>query len=616
MKQEYLPVRLSHLFSHCSVGAIVRGPRYLMTIKDISHWTDKHHNPAGNPILYVQGVCSALGIERELREPPIAQELDNGRIDGVCVPAIRFPEWSRCPECGLLYFRPWKGQQGEEKPRCREEDGKKCSQPELEQVSWVMIHREGHMNDLPWHFLAHMNSVNQNQRQCGEDRFNSVPYLKLTGDSSSQRLTCTRCGAAHKFPPPERLAFKGKRQPWIAEPPEEESPMPAEILRINDTRIHSPARRNALVIPPESRIKRGTVVDRLYTNSGLQKEISRKSTPLGRKSALRRAARSLGCTVEKIKRAMDEIAGGYPLYGKNISHGRLLEEEYKALIEKIPNMSDSEDFVTRHQTGTWKKLGDKLGKNSRQHKIFNLVDNLIAVSRLKEIMVFEGFQRKAGRHAQEEKDFPLVPPDIIGKSPWLPALELYGEGIFFTIAEAVLNRWEKLPALNSRTDDFFRRFAVTGLHFEPEIQISPRFILLHTLSHLLIRQLETKAGYPAASLKERIYCTAGQMPMAGILVYVAVPDIAGSLGGLTELAAPERFIRLLTNVFDHAEWCSLDPVCSEHEGQGPNLLNRAACHGCALIPEPGCAYGNVLLDRIFIKGDESSAIPGFLNFTR
>jgi len=101
--------------------------------------------------------------------------------------------------------------------------------------------------------------------------------------------------------------------------------------------------------------------------------------------------------------------------------------------------------------------------------------------------------------------------------------------------------------------------------------------------------------------------------MAAILVYVAVPDVVGSLGGLAELAEPRRLLLLLSSVFDHAEWCSLDPVCSEHDGQGPSLLNRAACHACVLVTEPSCAYGNVLLDRTFIKGDLAAGIPALLN---
>ena len=60
--------------------------------------------------------------------------------------------------------------------------------------------------------------------------------------------------------------------------------------------------------------------------------------------------------------------------------------------------------------------------------------------------------------------------------------------------------------------------------------------LPHPRPPVLIRELEAKAGYPAASLKERIYCTTGKEPMAGVLIYVAVADEEGSLGGLMELA--------------------------------------------------------------------------------
>ena len=97
--------------------------------------------------------------------------------------------------------------------------------------------------------------------------------------------------------------------------------------------------------------------------------------------------------------------------------------------------------------------------------------------------------------------------------------------------------------------------------------------------------------------------------MAGILIYVAVADEEGSLGGLMELAKPERFLRLLTAAFETASWCSLDPVCAEQEGHGPDLLNRAACHACALVPEPSCPYGNVLLDRAFVKGTAPGIAP-------
>lgn len=603
-----IPVRLSHLLRHCSVGAIVRGPDYLMTVKDIREWTDMSGNPAGEPIRYVDGVRSALGITQELREPPVAKELDTGRVEGVCVPAQRFPSWMRCPRCGLLHYKPWKGLSVGEKPRCQESDPKKCkNKPQLEQAPWALIHVDGHMADVPWHFLAHPKEGKgaQDQQQCRRDF--SEPYLRLIDKgASSRQLHCERCKATSDFGHDLQIPYgKTCQQPWIKGEAEAVDGM-AVVLEINDARIHSPVTCNALVIPPESRIRKGSVVDRLYSSSPKLKQIEQARTPLARKVALSLIVSELRCSAQEIEAALSEISKGYPLYGQNITQANLLENEYQALCDELPDVKDNEDFVTRHHTHAWKALIENLPSGTKPGKIIKAVGHLIAVNRLKEIMVLRGFKR-LGQEGEP------VPPDIIGKSDWLPALELYGEGVFFSLDEDLLSRWESHSVLWERSNDFQRRFAATGLRFDPEVIVTPRFLLLHTLAHMLIRQLETEAGYPAASLKERIYCTTGKLPMSGILVYVAVPDVVGSLGGLAELAAPERFLLLLASVFDHAEWCSLDPVCSEHGGQGPSLLNRAACHACALIPEPSCAYGNVLLDRTFIKGDVATGIPAFLN---
>jgi len=607
-KTELIPVRLSHLLRHCSVGAIVRGPDYLMTVKDIREWTDKSGNPAGEPIRYVDGVRSALGITQELREPPVAKEMDTGRIEGVCVPAQRFPSWMRCPRCGLLHYKPWRGLPADEKPCCQESEPKKCkNKPQLEQAPWALIHVDGHMADVPWHFLAHPKEGKgaQDQQQCRADW--NEPYLRLIDKGASGRkLSCKRCNATSDFDHDMQITYgKTRQQPWIREDAVVADGM-ATVLEINDARVHAPQTCNALVIPPESRIRKGSVVDRLYSSSPKLQQIESAKTPLARKGALNLIASELRCTVAQIEDALKEIGKGYPLYGQNITQGILLESEYQALCDEMPDVADDEDFVTRHHTRDWKARIGTLPDGTKPGKIIKAVSRLIAVNRLKEIMVLKGFKR-LGQEGH------LVPPDIIGESTWLPALELYGEGVFFSLDEDLLSRWESHSTLWERSNDFQRRFAATGFQFDPETIVTPRFLLLHTLAHLLIRQLETEAGYPAASLKERIYCTAGKLPMSGILVYVAVPDVVGSLGGLAELATPERFLLLLSSVFDHAEWCSLDPVCSEHGGQGPSLLNRAACHACALIPEPSCAYGNVLLDRTFIKGDVATGIPAFLS---
>lgn len=606
--KEFLPVRLSHLLRHCSVGAVVRGPEYLMSVMDITYWTDRNGEVAAEEIPYVEQVKSALGISEVLRKPPVAQERDNGEIDGVCVPAVRFPLWMSCPRCGLLHYQPWRGLAKDEHPHCDETDVKKCSKrpkhPRLDQVPWVLVHEEGHLTDVPWHYLAHREAVTAEQKQCKADW--QQPYLGMSPKGKKRRLRCSRCKANAVFNDRLPIQYEGKwQQPWLSQPAMELDQM-AFIVEINDARVHSPVTANALVIPPESRIRKGSVVDRLYSTSQLRKRIKQAKVPLAKKSVFQAIARDLRCSVNELKEALTEIERGYPLYGAEITQGLLLESEYQALMGELPDLAEDEDFVPRHYSKEWKLLLSTIDKKSKVRAIVQSIDELVAVNRLKEIMVMTGFQRLNGK---------IVPPDILGHSDWLPALELYGEGIFFNFSEEALAKWELHPKVIERATQLKRRFVQANMNFPQEPIVDPRFIFLHSLSHLLIRQLESQAGYPASSLKERIYSGKGAgAPMAGILIYVAVPDVVGSLGGLAELAEPQRFLRLISSVFDHADWCSIDPVCSEHEGHGPGLLNRSACHACSLVPEPSCAYENVLLDRIFVKGDIDKDIPSFLSF--
>ena len=395
------------------------------------------------------------------------------------------------------------------------------------------------------------------------------------------------------------------QQPWVREAPARAPETPALLVEVNDVRVHSASTRTALVIPPESRIRRGTVSDRLYSSARSQESIRKAKNRLARKSAVRRLAREYHCTPAEIEDAVEEIDGGYPLHGRTFTAGDLLADEYRALIEEIPDLGEDEDFVTEHHTRGWKALGRTLDAGAARRAV-DAVSRLAAVNRLKEILVLEGFQRAGSDR--------VTPPDLSGESPWIPALELYGEGVFFTLDEARLQRWEGSRALQERADAFAGRYVQRAARGGPslDVEVSPRFLLCHTLAHLVIRALDAEAGYPAASLKERIYCATGKAPMAGVLIYVAVADEEGSLGGLMELARPERFLRLLTGAFEAAAWCSLDPVCSEQEGHGPDLLNRAACHACALVPETSCPYGNVLLDRGFVRG-AAPALPAFLD---
>ena len=599
MTGDAFPIRLSHLLRHCSVGAIVRGQNYLAAVQDTRCWYEGGRAPPESEIRYVDQVRNMLGVSERLCTPPDATVSESGEVErGRCVPVVRFPTWMRCPQCGLLHSKPWKDKPPGQRLVCERRDGKQCDS-NLEQAPWVVVHAAGYMADIPWHSVAHFDKSAPTRRQCPPDWTSS--YLELVDMVDHRRVRCTRCGAHSKLPTVLQFPERAWQQPWIREPPKILSDQPAWLLEINDVRVHASHTSTALVIPPESRIRKGTVVDRLYGNSDKRRILKTARTGLQRKRALRTMAREWRCSPSQVEAAMKEIDDGYPLYGAIPECDDLSRGEYEALVKPEPDFDEDEDFVTKHRTEGWKALAATLGPELR--KVVNVIDRLVEVRRLKEIVVLRGFSRLG--------EVDAVPPDITRETGWLPAIALRGEGVFFTLEESVISDWSRQRELEIRAEASHQRCeAYTMRSLVEEVDISPRFILLHTLAHSIIRTLEAEAGYPAASLKERIYSASAPDPMAGVLVYVAVPDEVGSLGGLVEMAEPKRFIRAFRAALDSIEWCSLDPVCSEHEGQGPALLNRAACQACALVPEPSCQYGNVLLDRTFLKGnDESDTYP-------
>lgn len=602
MASELIPIRLSHLLGQNGVGSIVRGANGLMVVQDTRNWTDRQGSCAGKLIPYVDRVRAALGIEQQLREPPVAKESKNGQVEGTCVPATRFPSWMRCPACGAMYRWPWRTEQPDSEPCCQKSDCKR--KPKLEQVTWVLAHKRGYLSDVDWRSLLHWSMKDPAQKAC---QVRDQLYLKER-NYDDRILSCRACGAEKSFRGDERMGIHGWMQPWTrddvvtpTDESEDDKEGLAQILVINDTRVYSPIAESVLVIPPESRVRKGTVVDSLYRNSGDRSRLDRARTPLAKKGVIQTLATEYRCTKEEVEAAIADLESGYPLYGQTMTSGQLRESEFEAFLEVLPDQREDEDLVTRNRSDDWRDMTTSEDLDTNAKKMVQGVRHLVRVDRLKAVKVFKGFTRLGGED--------VVPPDIVGQSDWLPAVELYGEGIFLALDENLLSSWEMLPAVVSRLERLHPRFIESGR--DAPNPLTSRFMLLHTLSHLLMRQIEAEGGYPASSLIERIYCAKSPVPMAGILIHVAVPDVAGSLGGLAELSEPQRFLGILSRALEHSRWCSLDPVCSEHEGQGPGLLNRAACHACALVPEPACEYGNTLLDRGMVKGDADNGLPSF-----
>lgn len=144
---------------------------------------------------------------------------------------------------------------------------------------------------------------------------------------------------------------------------------------------------------------------------------------------------------------------------------------------------------------------------------------------------------------------------------------------------------------------------------------SPSFVLLHSLSHALMRQMAASCGYSSSSLKERIFATYpnSNYAMSGILIYTSSSDSDGSLGGLVRQGRPENLSKVISEALRELTWCSSDPLCIQETAQGYDSLNYAACHSCLLLPETSCSNGNCLLDRASLVGLPNNPDLGFFN---
>lgn len=250
------------------------------------------------------------------------------------------------------------------------------------------------------------------------------------------------------------------------------------------------------------------------------------------------------------------------------------------------------------------------------------------VERLRETRVFYGFDRLEQNSntligmpdsamQQLFRDPPTQPQER-----WLPAVEVFGEGIYIELSEDRITTWQQNNEnwLQHRLDDgFIARLGGVFQTLPPLAAVDrtwgSRYLLVHTLAHILINQLVFECGYSTASLRERLYISSDpDAPMAGILIYTAAGDSEGTLGGLVRLGRPERLGPVVQRALGRASWCSADPVCSEHlGGQGSKLANLAACHACVLLPETSCETINQGLDRAMVVGTPEAREHGFLS---
>lgn len=606
------PVRRSQLISPWGIGAIVPFTEdQSLMIAGLDAW--RYHDEK-EFLIDDERLKKRLGV-KELRYPPDFRDISSGTSNSyLTIPAVKFPLWHYCPFCGSMK----KLNYNTDKVKCDGIDhwhsghARSCANiPEKKRrrlipERFVVVCPEGHIEDFPIAEWIHHNSGKEyNPETCHIRRSTGGTSASLT----SVKYECS-CGAtksiAGAFAPDalQKIGFRcSGSKPWLGI---ERDKTPCNnpnfrIVQRGATNVWFPDVKSSIFIPTDEGTTNRriiSVLDRIYEvviSSRINGEINR--------AVVDSFARVEGVDPEELYDAIIKRLNNQENIAEineDISEYDYRFSEYKMLIKK--SGSDSAKFHC---------INYSISEYHPQiHDFFNSIS---LVPKLRETRAFVGFSRLEPDSSKSISDKKrMLSRESVD---WLPAIEVYGEGIFFEFNTERLKTWAEKEAVKNQVSKLERAFRNSTFQKFSSGELRPEFILIHTFAHLLINQLSYECGYGSSSIRERIYCeiSSNNLEMCGVLIYTASGDSEGSLGGLVRQGQKGRIEEIIINAIENARWCSTDPICISSGGQGPESCNLAACYNCALLPETCCEFGNRLLDRGLVVGTLDKKEIGYFN---
>ena len=496
----------------------------------------------------------------------------------------RFPEW-----CIVQEVNPGSGPGSSSRSRrmvsrTHLDRGKYDKQPVVA-TRFVRACTKGHVDDIDWRRFVHRGDDSCLRQLWLDERGTS-------GDLAEQIVRC-ECGTSRRmsdavdlgeFP----LGTCSGGRPWLGRNTAEPCNEPSRLLIRTASNAWFPQVVSVLSLP-----ERGSEVDQAVTELWSHLEIVSDAAQLGFVRKYPQVADRLArFSDEEVLKAIAARRSGGPAGDRPIKHTEL------EVLLGVPEGFDDDipvdpDFHAR-------RLPESVWRHDRR---FDAVEAVIQVHRLREVLALAGFTRlePVMPNVDGEYDSDVERADIALEPSWFPAVENRGEGILVQLRSAAVLDWLQRDAVKARMSHLIAGHNAWAARRKGDRPYpGGPYVLLHTLAHLLIQSLALRCGYPAASIRERIFADHTQARFA-LLLYTASPDAEGTLGGLVQEA--RRIEQHLRHAFSTAELCSNDPVCAEHvpgHSMEERWLHGAACHGCVLIAETSCEMRNEYLDRALV----------------
>ncbi|MGE9010699.1 DrmB family protein [Leptospira interrogans] len=593
-------VRPSQLLWTYGPGALVDLPSLSVVTLAIDRWDVNRCQPIEEARL-LAAVRRELGQQVEsLRMPPFqtSEAIDPFSAESyIGVPVRPFPRWLRCVRCGLLSeydlglfeckenrFRP-------ERTRFVHKDckGSGGNQPAKDAdavpARFLLACRNGHLDDFSWHYFVH-----NGPSACR----GTLRFFESGASLQTENLwvKCDQCGASRNMAHAFGKAGQANLPSCRGRHPHMDQfdvgcAEPARAVLLGATNSWFPITISALAIPMAHDPIVQLVRDGWDYFADLQSEAEVAVTVKTLKKTGTLAGIDKHSALD-IWNVIQSIKSGATTTG--VTEADIKGPEWSVLTDPHPP-TDWPHFLS-------KTVDPPKGYNK-------WIAGVLLLERLREVNALLGFTRvEAPEETTNPDDRP--PRASLCKAPpqWVPATQVHGEGIFIRFDEGELQKWEARITVKSRDGKLHAGHVGwrNSRKLDPtEAYPGIRYALLHTLSHLLIRELALECGYNAASIRERIYAdTEIGEPQAGILIYTAAADSDGTLGGLVELGRPESLGRLIRQALNRSSICSSDPLCSEHNPANDRSLHAAACHACAFVSETSCEMGNRYIDRALL----------------